>query len=158
MKTEAEIRQMLINAAQNADWVQVVVNGGPPCFHLEGERFCLRAQRWDGHGETTAFHPFVSLAELLASINEGIKTPAEIRQMVATLQAFNSRTETGMSWHDLEIRALEWVLGEYPPKPVERPAAPPPDPHIAQPMGPGGFAVRSFPGMRQNRRPEEEGS
>jgi hypothetical protein len=69
MKTESEIRQPLINAAQNADWVQVVFNGGPPCFHLEDEeRFCLRAQRWDGHGNAAVGHPFVSLAELIASI------------------------------------------------------------------------------------------
>lgn len=74
-----------------------------------------------------------------------MKTEAEIRQMVAILEAFNSRTKSGMGIHDYEIRALEWVLDEYPPKPVERPVVPPPDPHIAQPMGPGGFAVRSFP-------------
>ena len=54
----------LINAAEKADWQQVVLNGGPPCFHLEGDQFCLRAQRWQGHG---TFHPFVPLSELIAS-------------------------------------------------------------------------------------------
>lgn len=29
----------LLKAAKDADWMQVVGNGGPPCFHLEGNRF-----------------------------------------------------------------------------------------------------------------------
>ncbi len=58
----------LIQAALVADWTQVILNGGPPCFHLEKdeEKFCLRAQRWAGHGNES-FHKFVSLAELLAA-------------------------------------------------------------------------------------------
>ena len=44
----AELR----HAAENMDWQQVVLNGGPPCFHLEDGRFCGRAQRWDGHRQT----------------------------------------------------------------------------------------------------------
>lgn len=59
--------QQLI-AAVRADWGQVVCNGGPPCFHLDGNRFCLRAERWTGHG--TSDHPFVSLAELLRHFME----------------------------------------------------------------------------------------
>lgn len=52
-------------AAENADWTQVRLNGGPPCFHLEERgRFCLRAERWAGH---PADHQFVSLADLLAA-------------------------------------------------------------------------------------------
>lgn len=53
----------LLEAAKNMDWQQVVLNGGPPCFHLEGERFCGRAERWDGHD---GCHKFVSLEELLS--------------------------------------------------------------------------------------------
>lgn len=51
-----------IKAAEQADWGQVVRNGGPPCFHIEDGRFCLRAERWGGHG---SYHAFVSLAGLL---------------------------------------------------------------------------------------------
>ena len=59
MTTEQKLRE----AAKNMDWQQVVQNGGPPCFHLEGERFCGRAARWAGHDET---HKFVSLADLIS--------------------------------------------------------------------------------------------
>lgn len=54
-----------VKAVKNADWQQVVFNGGPPCFHLEGERFCLRAQRWAGHGGDgfKPQHQFVSFEE-----------------------------------------------------------------------------------------------
>ncbi len=58
-------------AAQLADWQQVVLNGGPPCFHFgaDGELFCLRAERWAGHGEPDdVTHKFVSLADLLRSV------------------------------------------------------------------------------------------
>ena len=54
----------LVEAARRADWAQVVLNGGPPCFHYEADRkqFCLRAERWEGH---PIDHSFVSLADLL---------------------------------------------------------------------------------------------
>lgn len=52
-----------VTAAENMDWQQVVLNGGPPCFYLDGVdgHFCGRAQLW--HSEHT--HKFVSLADLL---------------------------------------------------------------------------------------------
>ena len=53
-------------ALQNIDWVQVVLNGGPPCFHLEEDgRFCLRAEKWSGH-HVHHVHKFVSLAAYAA--------------------------------------------------------------------------------------------
>lgn len=57
----------LIEAARHADWMQVVLNGGPPCFHFEEERgrFCLRAERWHDDPHT---HPFVPLAQMLVNI------------------------------------------------------------------------------------------
>lgn len=61
----------LLEAAKNADWQQVVFNGGPPCFHLEDGRFCLRAERWDGHktiGGSGPIHEYVSLESLLRSV------------------------------------------------------------------------------------------
>lgn len=62
---------LIIQAAERADWTQVVQNGGPPCFHLEEDRFCLRAERWEGHadpdvGDDELYHRFVSLGDLLS--------------------------------------------------------------------------------------------
>lgn len=64
-------QQKLLEAAANADWIQVVYNQGPPCFHLDGDRFCLRAGRWDGHkdiGGSGPVHKYVPLDELLLSV------------------------------------------------------------------------------------------
>lgn len=62
-------KKQLIEAASHADWQQVVLNGGPPCFHYEGDRkrFCLRAERWVGHGPD---HAFVPLEQLLAQVTK----------------------------------------------------------------------------------------
>jgi len=63
----------LFQAAKDADWMQVVLNQGPPCFHLEDGRFCLRADRWDGHktiGGSGPIHNFISLESLLRSADE----------------------------------------------------------------------------------------
>jgi len=63
-------RNALLHAAENADWGQVVLNGGPPCFHLcEDGTFCLRTDRWDGHVEDAyqGSHKFVSLRAMLAA-------------------------------------------------------------------------------------------
>jgi len=57
-------RELLELAAKNADWRQVVANGGPPCFFIEGTHFCLRAQAWEGHD---VMHEFVPLHELFAA-------------------------------------------------------------------------------------------
>ncbi len=56
----------LLVAANRADWQQVVLNGGPPCFHFDAKRgkFCLAAERWAGHGE---LHPFSNLADLIGN-------------------------------------------------------------------------------------------
>lgn len=56
-KTEAMTPQM--------DWGQVVLNGGPPCFFVEGPQYCGRAERWPGHGNP-AFHQFVPLGYVTA--------------------------------------------------------------------------------------------
>ena len=61
----------LLDAANNADWMQVWLNGGPPCFHVENDRFCLRTRRWAGHkriGGNAAQHKFVPLESLLRSV------------------------------------------------------------------------------------------
>ena len=52
-----ETRKVLA-AFRLADWQQVVLNGGPPCFHVERDgRFCFRAERWPGHGPQHEFTP-----------------------------------------------------------------------------------------------------
>lgn len=92
-----------------------------------------------------------------------MKTESEIRAMIDALAAFDLPTQDG-SVHGPVIKALLWVLGEYPPKPIERPEDRPEPPRggsgvpsapkfgIAQPMGPGGFAVRQVP----QRKAEEK--
>jgi hypothetical protein len=97
----------LVAAAEQADWQQVVLNGGPPCFHYESdrERFCLRAKRWAGHNVD---HHFVSLAGLLwHSFPEGGSTMAKGRKKAfggkkaapfgkgGKRQPFAERTATG---------------------------------------------------------------
>lgn len=80
-----ESPELLLEAAKNADWLQVVFNifnGGAPCFHLETERgqFCLRSARWDGHWISGADHKYTSLEELLRSIiktKQTVLLPAE---------------------------------------------------------------------------------
>ncbi len=54
-------QRLLQKALANIDWGQVVANGGPPCFHVEDGRFCLRAARWDGHRGRALHHGYVSL-------------------------------------------------------------------------------------------------
>lgn len=49
------------------DWQQVVLNGGPPCFAVDGNRYCGRAKRWQGHGPD---HSYVSLDDLLSALKE----------------------------------------------------------------------------------------
>jgi hypothetical protein len=70
-RTCAKQARALAAAARNADWQQVALNGGPPCFALEpAGHFCLRAERWAGHPE---MHPFVSLAALLSAYDSARK-------------------------------------------------------------------------------------
>ncbi len=59
-----------MQAAEQMEWVQVVLvvlNGGPPCFHLDDGLFCGRAERWAGHED---IHSFVSLADLLKEFSQ----------------------------------------------------------------------------------------
>lgn len=58
----------MFQAAKDADWMQVVLNQGPPCFHLEDGRFCLRAQRWHDEIAEKVCHKYVSLEALLRSV------------------------------------------------------------------------------------------
>jgi hypothetical protein len=73
--TEREL-VLLLTAAQLADWNQVVLTGGPPCFFFESDRnrFCLRAQRWRGH-EVGGDHLHTSLAELLLRVHGKEEVP-----------------------------------------------------------------------------------
>jgi hypothetical protein len=75
----------LIAAAKRADWMQVVLNQGPPCFALHPDdrgTFCLRAKRWAGHGDD--HHPFVSLADMLEAV---LSLPAVPQAPVAPLES-----------------------------------------------------------------------
>ena len=73
MKNKQNNKTELLNAAKGADWMQVIYHQGIPCFHLEDGRFCLRAERWDGHktiGGSDSIHKFVSLENLLDSVSK----------------------------------------------------------------------------------------
>lgn len=60
-------QKMLLEAAKHMDWQQVVLNGGPPCFHLEEDGyFCGRAERWHDHGT----HDFETLDKILEEMGE----------------------------------------------------------------------------------------
>lgn len=94
-----------VEAAKRADWQQVVLNGGPPCFHLEAYgTFCLRAERW--HNEDT--HEFRPLHRLLAELqtptpapgqrgeemkSKGVDLIAAERRPVAGAPAYSTATE-----------------------------------------------------------------
>lgn len=56
--------EVIIDACRRADWGQVIANGGPPCFYLDGDTFCLRAERWAGHNRN-GFHAFTPLDDLV---------------------------------------------------------------------------------------------
>jgi hypothetical protein len=61
-------KSTLIAAAERADWMTVVLNQGPPCFHVdERGNFCFRAERWFGHHCDKPDHAFVSLADMLSA-------------------------------------------------------------------------------------------
>lgn len=82
-----------IHAAKYADWQQVAFNGGPPCFHVDADarRFCLRAERWQGHGidRWRHDHAFVSLADLLAASSGGaapLEQAGRINERAAEIQ------------------------------------------------------------------------
>lgn len=73
------MNKKIFAAARKMDWQQVVMNGGPPCFHRTNERFCGRAERWPGHdqiaGTSYPFHAFVSLEDLLrTALKSGANT------------------------------------------------------------------------------------
>lgn len=65
--------KIAVRAAEEMDWLQVVMNGGPPCFYLECTgRFCGRAKLWAGHDDEEVdkpIHRYVSLADLLADLD-----------------------------------------------------------------------------------------
>lgn len=65
-----DARRQLAEALTHIDWQQVVMNGGPPCFHVELDgHFCLRAERWVGH-ELSDPHCYVDLLALFTLARE----------------------------------------------------------------------------------------
>jgi hypothetical protein len=96
--------QALITAARSADWMQVVLNQGPPCFYLEKERriFCLRAERWAGHED---MHKFVSLASLLA---HALRESQPRTLTGERLKAAAWKSGTILIGRDLAIACFDW--------------------------------------------------
>lgn len=83
LKTPEEVAREVV-AARQMDWKQVVLNGGPPCFHLDSHHFCGRAERWPGHGE---LHKFVSLSDLLTDALRQASQRAECPHESASFNA-----------------------------------------------------------------------
>jgi hypothetical protein len=65
----------LVEAAKRMDWMQVVLNGEAPCFHIGDDgRFCGRAKRWIGHEKgVKCGHAFVAFAEAIAAVEQEVK-------------------------------------------------------------------------------------
>jgi hypothetical protein len=107
----------LIAFAKRADWMQVVLNQGPPCFHVdpvhEPGRFCLRAKRWDGHGEGEwPMHRFVSLADLLLRVAAPVEPPPDALEAARTENYSLGGTDlargvepTPPTWQPMELQA-----------------------------------------------------
>ena len=78
------------------DWGQVVANGGPPCFHVESGRFCLRAERWGGHNLPEAKadigHNFVSL-DTFCEAESKLAAAAERETIISMLWSKRDRCE-----------------------------------------------------------------
>ena len=69
----------MLKAARDADWMQVVFNQGPPCFFLEGQRFCLRPHRWHDEIAEKVCHKYVPLEQLLkATTQTALEAAVEI--------------------------------------------------------------------------------
>jgi hypothetical protein len=114
---------LLLIAAQNADWGQVVANGGPPCFHFQRDQmtFCLRAERWAGHGLVTAVgHAYVPLWQLIHEFAQAKQRIAALTAQVGRLSAPVSDEEKRkiIQQHSLSvfagnsalIEAVNWVV------------------------------------------------
>lgn len=68
--------ERLEDAALHMDWMQVILNGGPPCFHLDDDgTFCGRAKRWPGHDE---LHKFIGLHALLSRLRSLPSEPQDV--------------------------------------------------------------------------------
>jgi hypothetical protein len=64
-------------AIKNPDWMQVVLNQGPPCFHIENGRFCFRAERWHDEIAEKVCHKYVSLEQFVLSLRTKLTTKVE---------------------------------------------------------------------------------
>lgn len=111
-------------AAKDADWEQVVLNGGPPCFHVgdDGTDFCLRAERWH---DTPVVHRFVSLTDLLTQVAE--QQAARVEQLERELtkaanylvgwkeraEASEAKFTAHIRLHDEEVARLAGELKEW---------------------------------------------
>jgi|ERR1700722_10200519 len=125
-----ELPQDIIEAAEKADWQQVVLNQGPPCFHLEGghnPQFCLRAKRWAGHDSDHKYVPLDgllihALREMQASrkavlpeeIKEVIRWLKVVRPSIANSERtpYEQRVQTLLTFIEQQAEALErtkWV-------------------------------------------------
>ena len=74
-----------LRALKDIDWGQVIANGGPPCFHIETGKLCLRAERWPGHHVPT-FHKYVSLEQRETAMIEELRRLREVETAARNLE------------------------------------------------------------------------
>lgn len=102
-----------IKAARNMDWMQVVLNGGPPCFHLEENgRFCGRAQRWHNKLSEELFHGFVSLEAAILAAKERGRQSANCDNVRLLVLATNKIREAASVFRKYEKMHYEKVTPE----------------------------------------------
>jgi len=97
-----DLKQELV-AAENMDWMQIVLNHsyGPPCFHLEKTgRFCGRAKGWHDKTATELFHAFTALSsfiERIATLTAQLDTAkAEVKNIEDRESAFEEQLRTAL--------------------------------------------------------------
>jgi hypothetical protein len=99
-----EPMKKILNAAERMDWMQVVLNGGPPCFYLQEDgRFCGRAHRWLGHCNGVD-HEYVSLADLLRSVAGQERSYEELTQFMRCTTCRHGQTFSVSLVHDGKAR------------------------------------------------------
>lgn len=101
-------------ACEQPDWEMILRNGGPPCFHVSIEpgesdpRFCLRAERWAGHGDA---HPFVSLFALVTANSRGGKRPGAGAKPKVDAVAIAALRRRRMTWDEVAttLQVSRWT-------------------------------------------------
>jgi hypothetical protein len=129
MNTDTPTHELVTEASEwKMDWRQVVLNGGPPCFAKLPDdipnRFCGRAERWDGHHFPDPHHTFVPLEQYVASFAAQVSA----RERDAAVKAERERIAVRMleigfttfSWKEFSEKFLREFVAEIAPTEGEK--------------------------------------